>query len=219
MPARVDFLTDVYDLPKEKCGLLVMGADDELVEKSNADIEQNGLRKKYGIKESDFLIVTGGKIDSAKLQTELLMKAVAGIKKENIKLLIFGSIENEIKDRIMSLVDDVRIIYAGWITPEESYDYFAIADLVAFPGRHSVFWEQAAGQGKPMICRSWQGTHHIDVGGNVRFINEDEVKEIRDVIEEILNNSMTYEMMMTVASKNAKEKFSYRSIAIRSILS
>ena len=219
MPARVDFLTDVYDLPKEKCGLLVMGADDELVEKSNADIEQNGLRKKYGIKESDFLIVTGGKIDSAKLQTELLMKAVAGIKKENIKLLIFGSIENEIKDRIMSLVDDVRIIYAGWITPEESYDYFAIADLVAFPGRHAVFWEQAAGQGKPMICRSWQGTHHIDVGGNVRFINEDEVKEIRDVIEEILNNSMTYEMMMTVASKNAKEKFSYRSIAIRSILS
>lgn len=219
LPARVDFLTEVYGLPTEKCELLVMGADDELVEKSELEIEEKKIRKKYGIKEDDFLVVTGGKIDRSKMQTELLMKAILEMDSPRIKLLFFGSIEDEIKERIMKLVDNQRIIYAGWITPEQSYDYFAVADLVAFPGRHSVFWEQAAGQGKPLICRSWQGTHHVDVGGNVHFINEDDVEEIREIIEEILNNSMTYEMMMTAASKNAKEKFSYRSIAIRSILS
>ena len=33
MPARVDFLINLYDLPKDKCKLLVMGADDELAKK------------------------------------------------------------------------------------------------------------------------------------------------------------------------------------------
>ena len=216
MPARVDFLIDVYGLPREKCDLLVMGADDELVEKSTVRIEQDELKLKYGIKESDFLVVTGGKIDKAKLQIELLMKAVAEIKNANVKLLIFGSIEDDIKDQIMRLVDNKKIIYAGWVTPDQSYVFFAIADLVVFPGRHSVFWEQAAGQGKPMICRSWPGTHHIDVGGNVKFIEKDDVESIRCIIQDIYENKKLYGDMMQACNK-AKKEFSYMAIAKKSI--
>lgn len=36
LPARVDFLIDVYNLPKEKCELLVMGADDDLVKRTKS---------------------------------------------------------------------------------------------------------------------------------------------------------------------------------------
>lgn len=43
LPARVDFLIDVYNLPKEKCELLVMGADDDLVKKN----EKPEIRKKF----------------------------------------------------------------------------------------------------------------------------------------------------------------------------
>ena len=215
MPARVEFLIDVYGLPKEKCDLLVMGADDELVEKSVVEIKQTGLRLKHGIEESDFLIVTGGKIDKAKFQTELLMKAVTEIENANIKLLVFGSVEDDIKERIMRLVDGKRIIYAGWITPEQSYDYFAIADLVVFPGRHSVFWEQAVGQGKPMICRSWPGTHHVDVGGNVRFIENDDVESLKAILKSALDEENYTEMVR--AATNAKNNFSYYNIAKQSI--
>ncbi|MEI3418815.1 MAG: hypothetical protein V8Q86_09895 [Blautia sp.] len=31
MPSRVDFLSDIYGIDKKKCGLLVMGADDDAV--------------------------------------------------------------------------------------------------------------------------------------------------------------------------------------------
>lgn len=217
LPARVDFLIDVYRLPKEKCELLVMGADDELVEKSNAQKEEKKLREKYGIKNTDFLIVTGGKIDKAKLQTELLIKAVKKLESQDIKLLFFGSIEEEIKDRILSLVDNKQIIYVGWISPEESYDYFAIADLVAFPGRHSVFWEQVAGQGKTMVCKSWPGTHHVDVGGNVVFFIDDSEELIRKTIEEIYLDKGRYEIMKRSAVENGLKSFLYSEIAKKSI--
>lgn len=216
LPARVEFLTDVYKLPKEKCELLVMGADDELVEKSNAQKEDKKLREKYEINDTDFLIVTGGKIDKAKIQTELLIKAVKKLERQDVKLLFFGSIEEEIKERILSLVDDKQVIYAGWVTPEESYDYFTIADLVVFPGRHSVFWEQVAGQGKPMICRSWPGTHHVDVGGNVVFLEQDTVNEILVCLERVIDQRK-YEMMNEAALLKARNIFSYRNIAWRSI--
>lgn len=218
LPARVDFLIDIYGLPKEKCELLVMGADDELVEKSNAGIETKKLREKYGIKNTDFLIVTGGKIDKAKFQTELLMKAVCGIDDQNVKLLVFGSINEEIKERIMSLVDGEKIIYAGWVFPDQSYDYFAIADLVVFPGRHSVFWEQVAGQGKPMICGKWPGTQHVDVGGNAVFVKSDEINTIKQSIESLLFDRNIYEKMLEVAMEKASKEFSYRDIAERSII-
>lgn len=217
LPARVEFLTDVYKLPKEKCELLVMGADDELVEKSNAQKEDKKLREKYEINDTDFLIVTGGKIDKAKIQTELLIKAVKKLERQDVKLLFFGSIEEEIKERILSLVDGKQVIYAGWVTPEESYDYFTIADLVVFPGRHSVFWEQVAGQGKPMICRSLPGTHHVDVGGNVLFIKEDSVREISEIILKILEEPERYKDMKEIAMGRGKETFSYKEIAKRSV--
>lgn len=76
LPARVDFLKDIYKLPTEKCELLVMGADDEEVERAATIENQKGVRNDLGISKDDFLIVTGGKIDEWKTQTLLLMDAV-----------------------------------------------------------------------------------------------------------------------------------------------
>ena len=67
------------------------GADDEKVEEANNDFVRKEIRNKYNIKSDDFLIITGGKIDNAKRQTLLLMKAVKEMKQNNVKLLVFGS--------------------------------------------------------------------------------------------------------------------------------
>lgn len=53
LPARVDFLKDVYKLPKEKIELLVMGADDEKVEELGQ--RQTSIRERYSIKKMIFL--------------------------------------------------------------------------------------------------------------------------------------------------------------------
>lgn len=213
LPARVDFLTDIYKLPKEKCELLVMGADDELSE--NARQNRNDTRKKYNIGNHDFLIVTGGKIDQWKEQTLFLEQAVKYINYKNVKLLIFGSIINKLKESVLSLCDE-RIVYVGWLSVRETYALIAAADLAVYPGRHSTLWEQTAGQGIPMLVKHWEGTHHVDTGGNVSFLYEDSWKEIFQKLEELLGDTEKQRRMIK-ASKDGMNRFLYSGIAEKSI--
>lgn len=216
LPARVDWLVDMYGLPKEKCELLVMGADDEKVAAAFRTNARTKIREKYHIAPNDFLIMTGGKIDAWKTQTLLLMKAVAKIDCPNIKLIVFGSVVPELMDQVQALCVNDKVQYIGWIDAADSCDYFSAADLVVFPGRHSVFWEEVAGMGIPMLCKYWEGTTHVDLGGNAEFLYRDSADEIQTKIEELLNNPEKYEAMQIAAKKGAKY-FSYKDIAERCV--
>lgn len=217
LPVRVDFLKNVYGLPADKCELLVMGADDELVERAKSGGARERIRKQYGINDSDFLIVTGGKIDKWKTQTLLLMQAVQNISNPNVRLIVFGSVTDELKEQVNSLADSVKVQYIGWISSEDTYDYFEASDLVIFPGRHSVMWEQATGQGKPMIVKDWPGTHHVDMGGNVIFLTEDSADEIQDKIEFLLSEPSKLSEMTKIAQEKGMQIFSYADISKRAI--
>jgi len=216
LPARVDFLIDIYKLPKEKVELLVMGAEDEKVAVANNENIKKSIRKKYNIKEDDFLIITGGKLDSNKPQTLVLMQAVKNINKDKIKLLVFGSVNSEYKEKFTELLCD-SVQYIGWVNSKDTYKYFSAADLVIFPGLHSVFWEQVVGMGKPCVFKYIEGFTHIDLGGNCKFLYEDSVDEIKEVINEIVNNNELYEQMKNVAITKGMDTFSYKKIAKRSL--
>jgi glycosyltransferase involved in cell wall biosynthesis len=217
LPARVDFLRDVYKIPNEKIELLVMGADDDLVYKALDPSVKTELRKKFNISQDDFLIMTGGKIDMAKYQTLLLMQAVQEIKNDKVKLIVFGSVVEELQDKVSALVDGKRVQYIGWIDADESLNYFAASDLVVFPGRHSVFWEQVVALGKPIIAKYWEGTTHIDIGGNCIFFDGNSVEEIRNNILNVYNNPSKLHLMRKVAEEKGMKTFSYARIAEKSI--
>lgn len=217
LPSRVDFLTEIYGIREDKCELLVMGADDDLVKKAKIENCREKIREKYNIKNSDFLIITGGKIDKWKTQTMLLMEAIKYIKDESIKLIVFGSVDVELREQFNSIVDGEKIIHVGWINSNDTYPLIESADLGVFPGRHSVLWEQAVGQGLPLIVKHWEGTHHIDLGGNVKFLTNDNMLEIKEIIEEIYNNKDEYNTMKKVAVERGIEVFSYENISRKAI--
>lgn len=212
-PGRVDFLQNIYGISGEKTDLLVMGADDESVERTESLNARRRIREQFGVKEDDFLVVTGGKIDAFKMQTLLLMEAVREIENDSLKLLVFGSVEEELKDRMRTLCAGKKIQYAGWAKGEQAYEYFAAADLAVFPGRHSVYWEQVAAQGIPMFCKYWEGTTHIDIGGNVEFLMEDSAELIKNKLSELLENPEKYRKMKECAASDRRHQFSYRVIA------
>jgi 1,2-diacylglycerol 3-alpha-glucosyltransferase len=216
LPARVDFLVNVYRLPEEKCELLVMGADDDLVKQAKNSEVIEEIREKFGISSEDFLITTGGKIDKWKTQTFLLIQAVKKINNPKVKLIVFGSVVDEYKKEMNTLCNNNGIFYIGWIEPAESYRYFASSELVVFPGRHSVFWEQVAGQGIPMLVKKWAGTTHIDFEGNVSFIDNDSIDEIAEKLKEIINDNQKYKEMKQKAEE-ISSIFSYKDISRRSI--
>lgn len=214
LPARVDFLKNVYKLPENKVELLVMGADDDDVIAAQNEEQIKNLRDKYVIAQDDFLIMYGGKTDNYKKQTLLLMDAVNQIDNPKLKLIVFGSVIPELKEEIDKRCSD-RVQYIGWVLAKDSYKYYAASNLACFPGRHSVFWEQVAGQSVPMLVKRWDGTTHVDCGGNVKFLTQDSTEEIKAAIEEILEND-NYNKMLE-AAKKASETFMYSRIAQRSI--
>ncbi|WP_291734518.1 glycosyltransferase family 4 protein [Clostridium sp.] len=216
MPARVDFLTEIYNTPKEKTELLVMGGDDEKISEVKNPQIINKLRETLNISDSDFVIVTGGKIDEAKAQTLLLMEAVKNFN-DNVKLIVFGSVAESLKSKFDKLCDSNNIIYAGWVSSDDSYKYFELANLVVFAGRHSVFWEQVVAQGKPMVCKHWEGTTHIDVGGNVKFLIKDDINEIYNTISNIILDDNIYSKMKEASENRGSKRFSYKNISEKSI--
>ena len=218
LPARVDWLVNMYGLPREKCELLVMGADDDKVQEAYEGGWREKIREQFEIGADDFLIMTGGKIDAWKTQTLLLMEAAKRIDDPKVKLIVFGSVTPELKDNVNALADGKKVQYIGWVKSEDSYHYWAACDLAVFPGRHSVFWEQVAGMGIPMVCKYWDGTTHVDAGGNVVFLKEDSVDEIESVLRNITAaDKNDFQRMKSVAQSDAKEVFSYSRIAERAI--
>ena len=217
LPARVDYLQYVYGIPANKCELLVMGADDDLVDEARTPAVSKNIREKYSIAPNDFLVITGGKIDLAKTQVLMLMQAVSNLNNEHVKLLVFGPVVDELQERFNALVDGKTVQYVGYVDGRETYKYFAASNLAVFPGRHSVFWEQVAGLGIPMLCKKWDGTTHVDLGGNVRFLRHDSIKEIQSAIANLVRNPKEYEFMKSVALSEGMKVFSYRNIAKQSL--
>lgn len=217
LPTRVELLQKLYGLPASRCALLILGADDEMVQRAAPPQVRRRIREKYGIKEEDFLLVSGGKIDGYKTQTLLLMEAVRKLPNEKLRLIVFGSISEDLKEKAFSFIDGKKIQYIGWLQAKDTYDHFAAADLVVFPGGHSVFWEQAAAQGIPLLVNDWPGTHHIDLGGNVRFLRENSLEELQQAIGRLLDCPQEYRQMKAAAVEKGMQVFSYARIARKAI--
>lgn len=217
LPARVDFLKDVYNLPDEKCELLVLGADDDLILQVSTSEVRDRIRKQYGISDDVILIVTGGKINNNRPETLNLMKAVARYDNPHVKLLVFGNVSDNLKDDFDNTLKNSSIIYIGWIKSKDTYEFFSASDLVVFPGLHSVMWEQAVAQGKPCVFKKIKGFDHVDLGGNAQFLNDSSVDEIERVLKELIEHPEKINQMKKVAEEKGMETFSYLNIAKRSI--
>lgn len=209
-PWRCQYLHDVIGIQKDKIGLLIMGGDDEKIHFNEMPQLRNDIRKELELGNDDFVIVTGGKIDRSK-NIHLLMQAVSELNGK-VKLIVFGQPNDEMKNEIAGLSDNVNIRFLGWIPSDKAYDYFLAADLAVFPGTHSVLWEQACACGIPCVFKNWDGMHHIDVGGNCKFLYKDSTEEIKSVLSEIADNKAEYLEMKNVAEKE-KNSFFYSKIA------
>ena len=216
LPARVSFMMEQYGVPAEKCALLPMGGDDEEVDRACNSDSIMSVYEELRIPKDNLLIVTGGKIDSNKPQVLSLMRAFTRLDLDRANLLVFGPVLADMEQEFNVLLnDDNRIVYLPWATPSESYRYFAAASLVVFPGKHSVYWEQAASVGSPLLVRKWPGLGHLDGGGNVLYIEDDSV----DLFTASLRKASEADTLkaMRASAERVAVRFRYSDIAKQSI--
>lgn len=213
-PWRKTYLEETFNIPNDKTDVLIMGADDEKICFENKAIIREKIRQEYGIAKTDFLIVTGGKIDAEKNIT-LLMKACSRL--ESVRLLIFGDVKSEVKEEFEQLLkESSNINYVGWISADKVYDYFFASDLVVFPGGHSVLWEQACASKVPCLFKYWEGMEHLNNGGNSGFIKDVTVDSLVDEVKSLLFTEK-YKKMKGVAESKNTNVYLYSEIAKKSL--
>ena len=210
-PVRNDFLIDHYGIPADKVKLLPMGADDEEMHFEQKENIREEVRKRYGISSDDFLIVTGGKIDPLK-NIHILAEAVAKSTFDHIKILIFGSIQEELKE-VFNRLESNRVICIGWQPSNEVYCYFYAADFVMFPGLHSVMWEQAVASKVPCAFSKINGFEHIDIGGNCVLMEGKDVAYYQRLIDNIYQDQERQIRMKEASESEKCEQFLYSRIA------
>lgn len=216
-PGCKDFAKDMYNIPEDKMEFLYLGADNEKIDIENRDEKRQMIRRSLGIKQEDFVLITGGKLSKEK-NTELLIKAFQKINNTNLKLIIFGVFSEDIKQKMLKLISlDERVKFIGWLNGEDVYDYFMASDVAIFPGTKSALWEQAICSGLPLVCKRWGGMEYVDVGGNCIFLDNDNEDEIVKAIKVLNNDKTLFKNMQQIAKTKGYETFSYENISKQAI--
>lgn len=215
LPTRCDFLKKVYGINESKVDLLVLGIDDSAIDFSKKDEIRTALREKLMISDSEFVIISGGKLDARK-NIHNLMKVVAKLE-INVRLIIFGTPSDDMKGEIEALSKGKNIVNLGWLSANDINNYFFASDLAFFPGTHSVLWEQAVGLGVPCVFKKWDGIQHVDLGGNCVFIENGEEKDIYDAVLKIYSDKSLFASMKSVSEEKGLKEFAYTEIAKRAI--
>lgn len=210
-PARCSFLKEAFDIPQERIKLLPFGADDDSLRNDLRDKHRVEVRQTFGISSDDFLIVTGGKIDKRK-NIHILADAISRLKNPKIKLLVFGEVSSDLKSFFDNL-DSSNILCIGWIPSDAVYQYFHAADLVFFPGLHSVMWEQAVASRIPCVFTKIEGFEHVNYNGNAILLDTISVDSIQQVVVELFHDSHKYQEMKVSADSEESERFVYSKIA------
>lgn len=211
-PWRAEYAQKFFGVPANMTDVLIMGADDEKINFTRREEIRTSIRNQHGITDNDFLIVTGAKIDARK-KIHLLMEAVNQM--EGVKLLVFGNVLDDIKEEFEKQLSD-KVQWVGFILSDDAYNYFFAADLVVFPGQHSVLWEQACACKVPCVFARWPGMEHVNNGGNAAFLDDVSVEGIKHCITDLMWTD-AYHTMKAIAESDKTDIYLYSNIAKKSL--
>jgi len=214
-PARISFLNKVYDVSKDKIKLLPLGHDDTAITNDSSLIERiNSLN----LSKKAIIFSTGGKIDKAKIETFNLINAFNIKKEKNQVLLVFGSIDKELKDNFFDLLShNKNIHYLGWLNSEQIRTLILYSSIIIFPGRHSVLWEECVALGKPLVLINNIYSRYLDIGGNILFLKSSKILDFSQMFELFNNNPEIIKNLTINAMSEKRKKFYYSTIAIESL--
>lgn len=168
------------------------------------------IREKYGIEENDVLIGNVGRLSIQKNQ-EYAIKCLKHIKQSNFKLMFVGDVDNnqqikKIKDLVLSLGLDSKVIFTGMVTDVERY-YSAF----------DIFWLPSLYEGMPTVGIEAQAnglyvlvseavSKNLDITGNVRFleIKEDNIENWANLTESLVTTVKSHDVSAITKIENSE---------------
>lgn len=209
----MDFIINFYHCPKEKTEYYPLGG--KIIGNTSYNFFRNSLREKYKIKHNDLVFFQSGKFDKKKKLPEALLAFLALPYKENIKYLIAGVLQDEIKPEVEKLIaQDKRFMYLGWQSAEDMIKLLCTTDVYVQPGSQSATLQNS------ICCRcvvivDKVPSHEPFVKNNGWYVTNQ--KDLENALSKSINafENGQLEIMKQNSLKIAKELLDYEILAKR----
>jgi len=206
-----EYIIKKYHTPKNMIEFYPLGG--AIPSKENYVRYRAERREELDIKENDILLLHTGKLDSKK-QTRDIISAFLSVPNERLKLVIIGSITNDMKPILEPLIEsDKRILYLGWKSGNVLLQYLCAGDLYVQLGGASATMQNALCCGCPVLLNPLKGYYNDFMRGNGKFVNNSD--ELINALNEILENQSLLESMKDNTWKIATEILDYNKLAAR----
>lgn len=170
-------------------------------------------RAELGLAEDTPLLLHTGKLNALK-RTDELLRAFATVPELNARLAVIGSIPEDRKDLLNSLMEaDKRVTYLGWRSGEELQEYLCACDLYCQPGSGSATLQNAICRNCPLLLYP-HGSYLKDYNwGNVFWVKTE--ADMAEAFRRLAEDLTVLTPMEECSCRCAQEMLDYRKLAAR----
>ena len=167
-------------------------------------------REELSLRDDEILLVHTGKMDQKK-ETGHLLRAFSNCKGFPGKLVLIGSIPEEVRDTLLPLIEaDPRILFLGWKNADELRRYLCACDLYCQPGSVSATLQNAICCRCPVLAYPHEGylTHYNR--GNILWTRSSGETEAH--LHTIAADPTILKKMASISAAFGQEKLDYRAL-------
>jgi hypothetical protein len=202
------FLRNMYDISENRLEYLPLGG--KILSKNDILNLRKKVRNKLSINSDDLVLIHTGKMDKNKRTIEIL-QAFNMIESKNIRLILIGSIADDLLDLCKPLIEsDQRIINLGWVDSNVLHEYLGASDLYVQLGSQSVTMQQSLCSGCAAALYPFDSHLHL-LDGSVFYIKNS--NDLQLLVNSILADRSLLISKSELSYSLAKEKLDYKVIA------
>lgn len=177
-------------------------------ENKYADADRNLVRKKYGIRDQEIMLLLVSRLTDEK-NIQFLFRSVSAILKSNsqVKFMVVGGgyLLPELQKLSLNQGLKKQIFFTEIIAKEEIKNYYAAGDIFVHASKsetQGMILTEAMFMGLPIVAVSATGACDLVENNQTGFLVAENEREFAQAVEELISN------------KELRKKFALRSVAI-----
>jgi glycosyltransferase involved in cell wall biosynthesis len=193
-----------------------------LIPFKESGIPKHDMRKKYGFKDRDRIILSLGSIKKIK-GSNILLEAFINlgreyIEKHNLKLLFVGdgSMRMELEEKSKKIGFEQYIKFLGYVSREKIPEMYGLADIYVIPSLFEgtpITLLEAFYNGLPVIGSNTTGIDNlINHGENGLLFAKEHIQDLNAKIREIVEDKDLSDKLGRNAKNDYQKKYNYENV-------
>jgi len=196
----VDFLKDFYKY--DKAHMIPLGIDHRKF--SFREEAREKVRKELGVGQDQFLLITAGRLDSAK-KLEHFIEGISSMDRDDIHFIVVGRGDDNYLSKLNKMASD-NIRFLGFKRSDELSDLYCAADLGLW-GKASITIREAIGCELPLVLFKEPNMKDLLKWENGIYVDQDP-KAVQQAVRELLSDEKRRKKMGKRGRKGVEEELS-----------